>query len=55
MFFSDAGDEEDGVEVVMPSWRTTLTIAVALVTTVGLGVLPNLLLPAASMAAEFLR
>lgn len=55
MFFSDVDDEEDGVEVVMPSWRTTLTIAVALVTTVGLGVLPNLLLPAASMAAEFLR
>lgn len=52
MFFSEPSGE---VEVHAPSWRTSTAVVVGLVTTIGFGVLPNVLMPAASLASTFLR
>ncbi len=52
MFFNEPSGE---VEVHEASGRTWLAVAVALVTTVGFGILPDLLMPAAQMASTFLR
>lgn len=52
MFFGEPSGE---LEVATPSWRTMTAVVVGVVTTIGLGVLPNLLMPVTMAAAEFLR
>jgi NADH-quinone oxidoreductase subunit N len=53
MFFSDPAD--DGPSVAVPSFFTTIAVAVAVGVTIALGVIPGPVLDLADEAATFLR